>query len=54
METPTSLWLDQIVTALADARAMLGSFGVHQPVLIGQIDAALRRAEALKRRGLLP
>jgi hypothetical protein len=52
MENHTSLWLDQIVAALADARAMLGAFGVHQPALANQIDLALRRAEALKRRAL--
>jgi hypothetical protein len=54
MEHPTSLWLDQIVAALADARTMLGPFGLHQPILIEQIDEALRRAEALKRRAVRP
>jgi hypothetical protein len=52
MEHPTHLWLDQIVAALADARAVLGPFGLHQPSLIAQINEALRRAEMLKQRSV--
>lgn len=42
--------IDQIVIALADARAALASYGVHHPVLVRQIETALARAERLKSR----
>jgi hypothetical protein len=54
MEKHTHDWLEQIVLALADARAALVSFGVHHPVLVRQIETALVRAETLKRRTLRP
>lgn len=54
MEPRTHDWLDQIVLALADARAALASFGVHHPVLVRQIETALVRAETLKRRAPRP
>lgn len=50
MTAQTHDWLDRIVDALADARAALASFGVHHPALVKQIETALARAEALKRR----
>ena len=52
MEHPTHLWLDQIVAALAEARAMLGPFALYEPSLIAQIDAALRCAESLRQRAV--
>jgi hypothetical protein len=54
MEHRTHDWLDQIVIALADARAALASFGVHHPALVHQIETALVRAKRLKTRSLRP
>ena len=54
MEQPTSDRIDQIVIALADARAALAFFGVHHPVLVRQIETALARAERLKSRAPRP
>jgi hypothetical protein len=49
-----SEWLDQLIEALARARAMLACFCLEQPLLIAAIDAALDEAQALKQRALLP
>jgi hypothetical protein len=54
MEQRTHDWLDQIVIALADARAALASFGAHHPALVHQIETALVRAERLKTRAPRP
>jgi hypothetical protein len=54
MEQPTSDRIDQIVIALADARAALALFGVHHPALVRQIETAMARAERLKSRAPRP
>lgn len=48
MEHDLQKWLDDTMLALADARAMLASFGVRDRVLEAQIDGALSMAHALK------
>ena len=49
-----SEWLDQLIEALASARATLACFCVDQPSLIIAIDAALDEAHALKLHLLQP
>ncbi len=47
-------WLDRLIEMLADARAMLACFGVHDPALAAAIEAALDEADALKQCAIRP
>ena len=47
-------WLEMLLIALADARAMIVCFGIDEPELAASIDAALAEAQALKQRALRP
>jgi hypothetical protein len=48
MHNDTSDWIDAVIVVLAEARATLVCFGVHDRALEAQIDRALNLASALK------
>ena len=52
MDHATLDWLDRVSVALAEARAVLGCFGVDAPELAMRIEAALEEAIALGRRAV--
>ena len=47
-------WLDALLAALADARAALACFGVHETALEARLDKAMAEAQALKKNAWGP